>query len=62
VKTAKDLELVSPLKIMSRGYAYTTDADDQLVKSVGDIKVGQAIKVNFNDGFAHAKIEEIINE
>ncbi|MDR0846914.1 MAG: exodeoxyribonuclease VII large subunit [Lactobacillales bacterium] len=53
------LELSSPLKIMGRGFAYTTDADGKLVKSVKDVKINEKIKVNYADGELLAVVEEI---
>lgn len=45
----QQLDLLSPLKIMGRGYSYTTKAED-VVKSVKDVQVGDKLTVHYADG------------
>ena len=45
----QQLDLLSPLKIMGRGYSYTTKAED-VVKSVNDVQVGDKMTVHYADG------------
>lgn len=58
LKLISELDNLSPLKIMSRGYSYIT-VDDQVVKSVSQLQKQQTIKMNFEDGSAVAEIKEI---
>ena len=58
LKLISELDNLSPLKIMSRGYSYIT-VDDQVVKSVSQLQKQQTIKMNFEDGSVVAEIKEI---
>lgn len=59
--TIASLDFLSPLKIMSRGYAYVT-YDDKVVKDVAEIDPGAQVKLHFQNGQADAEIKNIINE
>lgn len=59
--TIASLDFLSPLKIMSRGYAYVT-YDDKVVKDVAEIYPGAQVKLHFQNGQADAEIKNIINE
>lgn len=54
----QSLDHLSPLKILQRGYTYTTMAD-QLVTSSQQLKPADEIKIEFKDGTAMAKITSI---
>lgn len=56
---AQALEKSNPLTIMRRGFAQLVDEQSQVVKSVEQLKIGQDIKIQLNDGFAMAGINEI---
>ncbi len=56
---AQALEKTNPLTIMRRGFAQLVDEQSQVVKSVEQLKIGQDIKIQLNDGFAMAGINEI---
>lgn len=45
----QSLDLVSPLKIMNRGYSYVSK-DDEIVKSVVDIAVDDLLTIHLSDG------------
>ncbi len=45
----QSLDLVSPLKIMNRGYSYVSK-DDEIVKSVADIAVDDLLTIHLSDG------------
>ena len=60
-KLIAQLDNLSPLKIMSRGYSYVT-LDKEVVKSVTQLTPNQTIKMNFEDGSASAEIKEINKE
>ncbi len=44
------LNVLSPLNIMARGYSLTYTEDHQLIKSVKQVDPGQAVRVKVNDG------------
>lgn len=52
------LDHLSPLKILSRGYTYTTDDKGRFVKRVSDLN-SQTIDVHFSDGTVHASVNDI---
>ncbi|MCL2632138.1 MAG: exodeoxyribonuclease VII large subunit [Coriobacteriia bacterium] len=56
---AAQLEAFSPLGVLSRGYALTTDTSGKLIRSVAGAEVGQQIEVRLSDGKLTAEISEI---
>ncbi|MHA0855558.1 exodeoxyribonuclease VII large subunit [Paenibacillus sp. CMAA1364] len=53
----KQLDALSPLKVMSRGYSLVYDEQDShLVKSLEDVKVGDLVKVRLSDGQFDARV------
>lgn len=57
-RAAERLELVSPLKIMSKGYALVYSENDMMIKKKADVVCGEHIKIRFSDGFVSAEIIE----
>ncbi|BDZ30783.1 exodeoxyribonuclease VII large subunit [Lactiplantibacillus sp. WILCCON 0030] len=57
-RTIQSLDLLSPLKIMGRGYAFVTH-EDQIVRSVHQVAPSQTVAVHFADGEAEAQITKI---
>uniref|UniRef100_UPI00403F62DD exodeoxyribonuclease VII large subunit n=1 Tax=Candidatus Enterococcus willemsii TaxID=1857215 RepID=UPI00403F62DD len=56
-QTVQSLDLLSPLKIMGRGYSYTTK--EKVVKSVQELTVGDVLDVHYQDGQAKVEVLEI---
>ena len=56
--TAK-LDAMSPLKVLTRGYAMAQRPDQQLIRSVKDVSRGDAISISFADGQITADVTEI---
>jgi len=54
----QQLDLLSPLKIMGRGYSYTTK-DQQVIKSVNELQVKEKIQIHYVDGLVDTVIEKI---
>lgn len=54
------LDLLSPLKIMGRGYSYTTK--EAVVKSVHELTVGDQLDIHYQDGQAKVEVLEIKEE
>ncbi|WP_283678218.1 exodeoxyribonuclease VII large subunit [Lentilactobacillus sp. Marseille-Q4993] len=52
------LDHLSPLKILSRGYTYTTDENNKLIASINGL-AGREINVHFADGTATAKVDRV---
>ncbi|MEH7383112.1 exodeoxyribonuclease VII large subunit [Bacillus sp. JJ1533] len=57
--TVAKLEALSPLKIMDRGYSLVYDEEQQLVKSVQQVDVGNRIKVKLKDGHLDCEVIEL---
>ena len=55
-KNVTRLELLNPLKILSRGYS-VTKKDDKMVKSKKDLKKGDKIEIIFSDGSKNAIVD-----
>jgi exodeoxyribonuclease VII large subunit len=52
------LESLNPLAVLGRGYAIVTLNDGELVRSVGQVKVGQALDVRVSDGSFAARVSK----
>jgi len=53
--TAK-LDAMSPLKVLSRGYAIAQGEDDSMIRSAEQINIGDHIRVTFSDGRISATV------
>jgi len=56
--TAK-LDAMSPLKVLTRGYAMTQTEDGSLLRSVRQARVGDTIKVSLSDGSILASVSDV---
>ncbi|EMF0393951.1 MULTISPECIES: exodeoxyribonuclease VII large subunit [Enterococcus] len=54
----QSLDLLSPLKIMGRGYNYTT-IEGRVVKSVTEMKPEDTITIHYQDGQVNATVQEV---
>ncbi len=57
----QSLDLLSPLQTLSRGYSYTMK-EDEIIRSVEDVSVGDYITVQMTDGKLQAEIKDIEEE
>ena len=53
--TAK-LDAMSPLKVLSRGYAIAQGEDDAMLRSAEQVEIGDHIKISFSDGAVNATV------
>ncbi len=56
--TAK-LDAMSPLKVLTRGYAMTQTEDGTVLRSVRQIQIGDKIRVSLNDGSVGAAVTDV---
>lgn len=56
------LEALSPLAVLSRGYAVTYSGDGEVVTSVEPLSEGQSITVRYQDGSVDAQVTRIKKE
>lgn len=54
----QQLDLLSPLKIMGRGYSYTTK-DEQVIKLVSEINKKETLQIHYVDGLVNATVEQV---
>ncbi len=59
VSYASKLDAMSPLKVLTRGYAMTETANGQVVSSISQVQVGQSVVVSVYDGSFTAQISQI---
>ena len=55
---AAALDAMSPLKVLGRGYAIAQRKDGKTVASIGDIAVGDILKLTLSDGNADCRVLE----
>ena len=56
---ATKLEALSPLSVLSRGYAMVSDEEDRMKSSANDLQAGQTVRLRFFDGVATATVESV---
>ena len=61
-RAMQQLDDISPLKTISRGYVYTTDQKGNTVTSVDQLKIDEKLKLHFKDGQAQVNVENIRRE
>lgn len=52
------LDLLSPLKVMGRGYSYTTK-QEKVIKSVQELSQNDTLQVHYQDGQVQTKVTEV---
>ena len=53
------LDAMSPLKVLTRGYAIATDSRGRLLRSVAQVKAGDSIELRLSDGGLQAVVKNI---
>ena len=53
---AAKLDAMSPLKVLSRGYAMTTNRSGDVIRSVGDVSIGDTMNVRLGDGILDVSV------
>lgn len=56
------LNALNPLAVLGRGYSVVTDEEEGIVSSVGQLTVGQTVRLALSDGRAEARIQAIQRE
>lgn len=56
VASVSKLDAMSPLKVLTRGYAYAQTGDGTVLKSVNQVEAGQQITVSLSDGRLSATV------
>ncbi|MDR2404773.1 MAG: exodeoxyribonuclease VII large subunit [Deltaproteobacteria bacterium] len=58
--TVDRLQLISPLGVLTRGYALTMDEKGKLLTKITDFKEGDSFILRLNNGTLRAKVEKIL--
>ena len=61
-RAMQQLDDISPLKTISRGYVYTTDQEGNTVTSVDQLKIDEKLRLHFKDGQVQVNVENIRRE
>ena len=62
VKLTSKLDAMSPLKVLSRGYAMAMDDGGSIIRSVHDVAVGDRVRISFADGHVDATVNHTEEE
>jgi exodeoxyribonuclease VII large subunit len=54
------LDVLSPLTVLSRGYSITRNLNDEIIKSVSQLQVGEELEIILSDGSARCFTTKII--
>lgn len=60
-KAAAELEALSPLKTLARGYSIVENADKDVISSADEVSEGENVTILFSEGAAEAEIKEKIS-
>ena len=60
VRLASSLDAMSPLRVLSRGYAVAKDKTGSTVKSAAQLHPGDRLSLRFADGCADCRVEELL--
>lgn len=61
ISLTASLEAMSPLKVLTRGYAIASDVEGKSVKSINELSVGDAVRLTLLDGSAQCIVDSIDN-
>lgn len=59
LRLAASLDAMSPLKVLSRGYAIAADGEGKMIKSIKSIEKGDALSLRFSDGEAECTVTAV---
>jgi exodeoxyribonuclease VII large subunit len=59
---AEQLDLVSPLAVLGRGFSITRATDNSIVRNSTDVSLGQALQVQLKSGKLYCEVTEIKKE
>jgi len=59
-RLASELDALSPLKTLGRGYAVVHNADQDVIQSVSQVKAGEMISIRVADGGILTRVQQIL--
>lgn len=60
VQATAKLDAMSPLKVLQRGYSVVTNDNEQIIRSVSDVKTDDQIQISVSDGTIHAVVSNTV--
>ena len=61
-KMSAKTDALSPLKVLSRGYAYAQNESGAVIKNCSDLSIEQNLSLTFHDGHVNVKVTEFEKE
>ena len=58
IQLTSSLDAMSPLKVLSRGYSMTKDADGNILRSIENVHVGDELEIMLEDGTVQAVVQK----
>lgn len=58
IQLSASLDAMSPMRVISRGYAYMTHADGRSIRTIAELSAGDKVNVRISDGSAICTVEE----
>lgn len=62
IRLAAALDAMSPLKVLSRGYAIASDNKGKVIKSIKNVKPGDELALRFTDGAAKCTVTDLTRD
>lgn len=59
VAASAKLDALSPLKVLSRGYAMVTSEQNEVIRSASQVSAGDCVSIKLQDGTLAARVQEI---
>lgn len=57
-----ELQLYNPTRMFAQGYARILNKEGKIIKKIKQVKIGQPLKVEFQDGIALTSVQQIIEK
>ena len=57
-----ELDALSPLSVLNRGFSVTIDQQQKVIKSVQQVTKGQTLQLKLYDGKVLSRVEKILAE
>lgn len=62
IRLAAALDAMSPLKVLSRGYAIASDDKGKVIKSIKNVNTGDELELRFTDGAAKCTVTDLTRD
>lgn len=57
-----ELDALSPISVLNRGFSIPTDERQKVIKSVQQVKIGQRLQLKLHDGTVLSRVEQTFTE